>query len=41
MAKKDKQNGIFTGIPQFFGGGTHCHPSKKEVGSVSEAPIKE
>jgi len=42
MAKKDKQNGIFTRISQFFGGGgTPCQPSKKEVGSVSESPIKE
>ena len=41
MAKKDKKNGIFTRISQFFGGGTPCQPSKKEVGSVSEAPIKE
>ena len=41
MAKKDKQNGIFTRIFQFFGGGTPCQPFKKEAGSVSEAPIKE
>lgn len=42
MAKKDKQNGIFTRISQFFRGwGTPCQPSKKEVGSVSEVPIKE
>lgn len=41
MAKKDKQNGIFTRISQFFGEGTPCQPSKKEVDSVSEAPIKE
>ena len=42
MAKKDKQNGIFTRISKFFwGGGTPCQPSKMKVGSVSEAPIKE
>ncbi len=41
MAKKDKQNSIFSIISRFSGGSTPCQPSKREVGSVSEAPKKE
>ena len=43
MAKKDKQNGIFARISQFFEkrGGTPCQPSKKEVDCVNNTPNTE